>query len=116
MEDLTEGAQVLCLRVRCPVRHGCPLTGRCGHFHPRSLENLKAGECEVLFLRVWTGKRGEGHFSFFGLSIFGCTGSLLLLRHFSSCSKQGLLSSCGAWSSHCGGFCCSSWALEPQAQ
>ena len=23
---------------------------------------------------------------------------------FSSCSEQGLLSSCGAWTSHCGGF------------
>ena len=23
---------------------------------------------------------------------------------FSSCSEQGLLSSCGAWASHCGGF------------
>ena len=31
---------------------------------------------------------------------------------FSSCSKQGLLSSCGAWASHCGGFsCCEAWAL-----
>ena len=30
---------------------------------------------------------------------------------FSSCSKQGLLSSCCAWASHCGGFsCCGAWA------
>ena len=57
---------MLCLS-QVSGHHGCPLTGRCGHFHPRSLENLKAGECEVLFLRVWTVKRGEGHFSFFGL-------------------------------------------------
>lgn len=63
---LTEGAQVLCFTVQSPVHHGCPLTGRCGHFHPRSLENLKTGACEVLFLRVWTVKR-EGHFSFLGL-------------------------------------------------
>ena len=31
---------------------------------------------------------------------------------FSSCSKQGLLSSCGARASHCGGFsCCGAQAL-----
>ena len=29
----------------------------------------------------------------------------------SSCSKQGLLSSWGAWASHCGGFCRDAWAL-----
>ena len=33
---------------------------------------------------------------------FGCAGSSLLCRLFSSCSEQGLLSSCGAWASHCG--------------
>jgi len=33
-------------------------------------------------------------------------------RAFSSCGKQGLLSSCGARSSHCGGFsCCGAWTL-----
>ena len=31
------------------------------------------------------------------LFIFGCAGSSLLHRLFSSCSKQGLLSSFGAW-------------------
>ena len=31
---------------------------------------------------------------------------------FSSCGNQGLLSSCGAWSSHCNGFsCCGAWTL-----
>ena len=30
---------------------------------------------------------------------------------FSSCGEQGLLSSCCAWASHCGGFsCCGAWA------
>ena len=30
---------------------------------------------------------------------------------FSSCSERELLSSCGAWDSHCGGFsCCGAWA------
>ena len=36
--------------------------------------------------------------------IFGRTGSLLLCGLFSSCSKRGLLSSCGAQASHCGSF------------
>ena len=32
---------------------------------------------------------------------------------FSSCGKWRLLSSCGAWASHCRGFsCCGAWALE----
>ena len=32
---------------------------------------------------------------------------------FSSCGKWRLLSSCGAWASHCSGFfCCRAWALE----
>ena len=42
------------------------------------------------------------------LFLFGCAGSSLML--FSSCSKQGLLSSCGVQASHCGGFsCCRAW-------
>ena len=44
--------------------------------------------------------------------IFGCTGSLSLCGLFSSCSKRGLLFSCGAQASHCGGFySCQAWAL-----
>ena len=30
---------------------------------------------------------------------------------FSSCGKQGLLSGCSAWASHCSGFSCGTWAL-----
>ena len=37
--------------------------------------------------------------------IFGCAGSLLV-RLFSSCGEQGLLSTCGAPASHCSGFSC----------
>ena len=37
------------------------------------------------------------------------TGSSLLWRLFSSCSEQGLLSTCTAPASHCGGFSCC-WA------
>ena len=62
----------------------------------------------------------------FYLLIFGCTGSLLLHRLFSSCAEQGRLASCGVRVSHCSGFSCcgaeaagctglgsrSSWALE----
>ena len=32
--------------------------------------------------------------------------SSLLHRLFSSCGEQRLLSSCGAWTSHCSGFSC----------
>ena len=40
------------------------------------------------------------------LFIFGCAGSSLLQTLFSSCCKQGLLSSCRALASHCSGFSC----------
>ena len=44
--------------------------------------------------------------------IFGCAGSSLLHRLFSSSGEWGLLSSCGALASHCGGFsCCRAWTL-----
>ena len=44
---------------------------------------------------------------------FGHAESSLLHGIFCSCGDWGLLSSCGAWASHCGGFsCCGSWALE----
>ena len=50
--------------------------------------------------------------NFIYLSIFGCAGSLLLHRLLSSCSNQGLLSSCSAWASCCSGFsCCKARAL-----
>ena len=46
-------------------------------------------------------------------SLLQLTRVSLLHRLFSSCGEQGLLSSCSAQPSHCGGFsCCSSWALE----
>ena len=62
---------------------------------------------------------------FIYLLIFGCAGSSLLHRFFSTCTKQGLRSSCSAWASHFSGFSCcraralgrmgfssGSWALE----
>ena len=45
----------------------------------------------------------------------GCAGSSLPSRHFFSCGEQWLLSSCGAWVSHCGGFSCAARALCTQA-
>ena len=49
---------------------------------------------------------------FFFLYFFGCAGSWLLHRLFSSCRKQGLFSSCSVWASHCSGFSwCEAWAL-----
>ena len=49
----------------------------------------------------------------FILFIFDCAGSSSPHELFSSFGKQGLLSSCNAQASHCGGFsCCRAWALE----
>ena len=44
--------------------------------------------------------------SLFYLFISGYAGSSLLRRLSSSLGEQGLLSSCGMWASHCGGFSC----------
>ena len=42
---------------------------------------------------------------------FGCAGSSLLFRFFSSCAEWGLLSSCSVRTPHCSGFsCCGAWA------
>ena len=49
------------------------------------------------------------------LFILGCAGSsfqLLLCVLFSSCGKWGLLSSWGAWLSHCGGLSSGEWVPE----
>ena len=46
-------------------------------------------------------------FNFSLLFIFGGAGSLLLHRLFSSCGKQGLLSSFGVWASRCRALECS---------
>ena len=44
---------------------------------------------------------------FFNAFIFGCAGpSLLPVWAFSTCSRLGLLSGCGAWASHSSGFSC----------
>ena len=54
-------------------------------------------------------------YGFIILFIFDRAGSWLPRGFFSSCSEQGLLSSCGAWASHCGGFsCCRAQALGPR--
>ena len=42
---------------------------------------------------------------------FGCDGASLVHGLLSSCRKLGLLSSCGSWASHSGGFSCKAWAL-----
>ena len=42
--------------------------------------------------------------SFQSFLFFGCAESSLLLGLFSSCGEWGLLSSCGAGTSHCSGF------------
>ena len=47
---------------------------------------------------------GNFFYNYIYCFIFSCAGISLLIRLFSSCSKQGLPFSCGAWASHCGGF------------
>ena len=53
------------------------------------------------------GQLTDLHFLFI-LAVLGFCGSKWA---FSSCSKQGLLSSCGAQASHWGSFSCGKWAL-----
>ena len=64
------------------------LSKRVSHFR------VRGGQCNLIKCKIF---------------ICHCAGSSLLQGPFSSCIKQGLLSSCGAWSSHCG-FCCRAWA------
>ena len=42
----------------------------------------------------------------FHLFIFSCASSSSLHDLFPGCGDRGLLSSCGAWASHCGGYSC----------
>ena len=45
--------------------------------------------------------------------LFGCAGSSRLLRLFSNCGEQKLLSGCGVQASHCSGFsCCETQTLK----
>ena len=51
-------------------------------------------------------------FNFIYSFFFGCFQVFVAMWAFSICVEQGLLSSCGAWASHCGGFsCCRAPAL-----
>ena len=74
-------------------------------------------------VQILQGKSYHAHFSgftsfpsmlynFIYLFTFGYAGSSLLGGLFSRCGGQGLLSSCNAQASHCGGFsCCGAQAL-----
>ena len=69
---------------------------------------------EVQNLNHWTAREAPllslffyiNIYNFIYLFIWGCAGSLLLHAFFSSCSKWGLLPSCGAWASHCSDSSC----------
>lgn len=55
-----------------PLHHYGLLMGRQGPGQTRRLENLKAGEYEVVFLKVWiVGRRGHFSFLFFICLFFG---------------------------------------------
>ena len=67
-----------------------------------------------VFCLCWLSKvlKCWGFYSFVCLVGFGYAGFTWLHRLFSSCSKQGLPSSCGVRASHRGGFsCCKTQAL-----
>ena len=67
-----------------------------------SPSNEHSGEDCIYFLKIYL-------FIYFWLHWVFVTAHWL----FSSCSEQGLPSSCCAWASCCGGFsCCGAWALE----
>ena len=61
-------------------------------------DGLKVSTAPFFFFFLF---KDFGLFTYFS---FGCAGSSLLLELFSGCGKRGLLSSCAAWASHCGGF------------
>ena len=49
--------------------------------------------------------------NFYFIFFLGCTESSLLCMLFSSCGKQGSLSSCCAWACRCRGFSCGAQAI-----
>ena len=59
-----------------------------------------------MMLLPYVSKRMQrpSHLLLFKFYLFGCAGSLLLVGLFSSCGRQGLLSTCSAWASQWGGF------------
>ena len=100
----------------CLVAQSCPTL--CSPIDC-SLEKCMATHSSILAWRIpWTEKPGRLHsimgfiYSCINLFSFGCPGSSLLPGLFSQCGEWGLLSSCSAWTSRCGGFsCCRAWAL-----
>ena len=72
-------------------------------------KNKVVSECSMSKLKFY----GIIFFKFFFLSFFmAVLGLHCCVQAFSSCSESGLLSSCGAWVSHCSGFsCCRAQAL-----
>ena len=76
----------------------------------------REGKQTCTLLRPQGGDLGPSP-SFLLLFTFGCAGSLLPPRAFSSCCEQGLLTGCSARASQPGGFsCCRAWALGPRTQ
>ena len=77
----------------------------CASFEYQSWALLEFGTESWLGRRLSSFKK-----NYIFLSVLG---PLCCMRAFSSCSEQGLLSSCGEWASHCGGFpSCWAQALE----
>lgn len=89
----------------CPGNY-LPVWSPCG------LSTLHAWMKEVSFKDLQPGRQGlsqphlKMYFLLAGRGLCCCTWAL------SSCGEWGLLSNCGLWAAHCGGFsCCRAWPL-----
>lgn len=97
---LTEGSPGALLRMESRSITAVPLRADVGISTQRSLENLKTGACEgVLFLSLDSKERRALFLFGFNLFYFWPHWVSVAARAFLSCGKQGLLSSCGVWSS-----------------
>ena len=81
---------------------------------PGQLVNNFTRDLASLFLS-WKPPPPPSFFFFLDLFIYflAVVGLCCHMQAFSSWDERGLLSSCGAWVSYCGGFsCCRAWALD----
>ena len=70
----------------------------CWDYMIRARDDMAGEKLSALFFLL---------FKIFIYLLYSATLGLCCARTFSICSKPGLVSSCGAWASCCGGFSCS---------
>ena len=92
------------LKSRCVLNHCALNLAKCNIFN-NWWDGCWKKESQIENSRLWI-------ICFLKLLIFVCAGSSLLCALFSSWGELGLLFTCGARASHCGGFsCCRARAL-----